>query len=1695
MKRILTLLPVFSLLFGFFTALPLYGQLPLVSEKHSAIEISSQSLGIGHLRIQVTNPQVQFEQISQNDRNWTMLSIDGESYVPTIGEPMVPTVQRPVRVPDRGNVSVRIVNSSYTEYSNIDVLPMQTIPANPTDQVAFTYHEDSYTQDCWYPEVLATISDPVLLRDARIAMLAISPVQVNPVTRSVRVYDSIELETVPMGGQGVNELNHPVGPVPSFAAFYREVLGCDDLAADAAASQPGTILLIHRDDTIINALVNPWKDWKIASGRPCRTLTYTPPTVLNAGIILSAILEAYNSVTPPLEEIVIVGDEGPTSSYWIPGSTTGYGATDHNYTMLAGNDILGDVFLGRFSCENAAQLATMINRSINYEKTPTMSETEWYTRAWGYAGVSNNQYDTRTTTRFCLDQLLLHGINQQFYDEHTGSVNAILINQRFAIGVSHWAHNPSYVGQIYDTDISGIQNTGKYFFSMHLASSTGNWSGSTGLNESLIRLGTPNNPRGAIATVATATSGTHWQFERTMSAGIYYGLGTLNLHQPGPMTWMGKFQLWRNHHILDSSMVNNHTRWNNLMGDPTALLWSGVPRFLTTTYPDTIGLSQNQLSLHIESEGVPVPDLLVTVWKTNETGENETYYRARTDSAGQVLLQLSNRSIGSLFVTAIGDQADANYYPIHDTIAVVQWSGDIGLMDYMIVDDNLDGRIGNNDNTANPGETIDIDVRLTNRGQSATISGITGTLTSSDSRVTILQGNQSWNSLSPGAFSAGVGMFRVQLLTGLLDNEIIPLHLWVVTSDSTFNRNVLIPLTIRSIDVEGVSLAIENLNGDSTWFIPGGNVFLNASIRNIGGLGGGLTQATVFSNSNYLSFLDPTGIFTSLPIGVIVSNSGVQRFEICANIATIPGSQFTVGIALTDGAVIDTVYFSLTVGTRSSSDPTGSDSYGYVAYDDTDTSYSMCPHFDWVEIRTNGLGTRLPLNDNVETADASIHATLPFPVQYYGNVFDTVLICSNGWFAFGGQQRAGLPLYNNFRNTPLPTSNGPTNLVCPFWENLVMPNTQHGVWVYHDTTNHTFVLTWYGWVFGNNSINEFQAIIRDELYWPTYSNDAMILFQYKVFNNIVGDNDEPDYATIGISEGTFTDGIEFSYMNQYTPGSAIIANSSDCERAILFTTTQSYITGSITGRVTHLSDGSPVDNATVQVLTGGRLATTDWNGEYFLSEVLIGDYNVIVTKPGYNDTTRSINVSQDSTTILNFVMTMPEFAYSVLGGDSASTGQIYCRLLEHNDTELAEIGLFNHGNGLLEWSSSFVYNFNVDEVDTTWEELYSFPASSNCGDRELQGIEFDGNSFWVVGSHNSTNPNRIYQFDRAGYQQQMLNQSDNTSLIGYRDLAWDGEFFYGSSSRLIEQFDTLGVVHRSYEALVNPARALACDTSNGLLYYADWMSPIYALRLNDGITTQVITNSFNVVGMAYYPSDRDGYPLYAVARLDGIGMQIVKFNPITGESMEVVTIPTTEVVYGAAITSSWNPMVWTLLVLMRNPVTFVNRVVVYELEMNRDWFTYSPSSGSVAPGDSAVVQITLNSLSLPADHTFRANLLITNNSTTRQASVPITMFIESRGNAEESLNKLPQQFALESVYPNPFNGQAAFVVALPIASEVSLVLYDQLGRETARLLQHRPMNAGRHTVRFNSTSLASGVYYARFQSGEYSSTRKIVLLK
>jgi hypothetical protein len=102
--------------------------------------------------------------------------------------------------------------------------------------------------------------------------------------------------------------------------------------------------------------------------------------------------------------------------------------------------------------------------------------------------------------------------------------------------------------------------------------------------------------------------------------------------------------------------------------------------------------------------------------------------------------------------------------------------------------------------------------------------------------------------------------------------------------------------------------------------------------------------------------------------------------------------------------------------------------------------------------------------------------------------------------------------------------------------------------------------------------------------------------------------------------------------------------------------------------------------------------------------------------------------------------------------------------------------------------------------------------------------------------------------------------------------------------------------------------------------------------------------------------------------------------------------------------------------------------------------------------------------------------------------------IDAQQSSISNNSNTPSKYSLSQNYPNPFNPITNIDYSIPKSGFVSLKIFDILGREISTLVSEFK-NAGYYNIDFNASDLSSGVYYYKFESGDYSEVKRMTIIK
>jgi len=1100
------------------------------------------------IRLSFTSPDLE---LKNYDGNFKRLEMAGCEFTAQSGYPELPMFNAWIAIPPQGDFTITVNHTQPSIRSNVTPKPVY---ATEEHERASNYNRAAYASSTAYPARRYEYSQPQIMRDFRVVQISLFPVQYNAATGELEIVSDFDIQIDISNNPGVNELPAYTSYSSAFTKIYESMIINFDYYRDVLSAPPGArILLIYGNNTdnVFQTKLAEFVAWKRQKGFEVNFVSTSQTGGSSNTAIKNYIQTQYNNASTRPDFIILLGDTA--GSYTIPAfveNMSSYaGEGDYPYTHLAGNDLLGDAFIGRLSAENISQLDVLFAKIYAVEKNINLSGTSasWLNRILLVGDPTSSGISTRYINKFIKE--LSRKVNPSYsyletYD--TGFANAInsginqgvgFFNYRGFINMSNW--DPS----------SSMVNGTKLSHATILTCGTGDYMGDTATSEALMRWGTAASPAGSVTAIGMSTTGTHTMFNNCLVAGIYDGLFTYNMRTMGEALLNGRLYIKQVYGSTLDNQANYFAHWCNLMGDPTVETFVGIPGEFTMLAPDSLALGSNLVDVNIINNlGLPVEGACVTAYSSSLTA---VVGRAFTDAEGNASVTISGGMIHNLLLTV----SKHDYKPLQHNLPVDNF-GSIVFQSQIILDNGEAGSSGNSDGYANAGETIAINLNLKNTTSSG-ISASTAVLSSNDPYITIINAQNSFNAVDSGASVFGNSSFTFSIATNLPPQHDIRCSVLISDSESNFYSLVF------HVTSYNARLMVQNYTvtgGGNNILDPAENGFVTMGIKNNSISAISDIYAQIYALNDLLLVTDSLSYVGSIPAGAVATT--VDGFEVFARALLIPGMQMPVRVRLYNSSGFEQfAVFNISIGQVSQNTPLGPDAYGYFIYDVTDTNYTDCPVYEWIEINPadGGSGTLIPGFNDAGTpndegdqngAVALQTVNLPFAFPFYGVSYNQITVCVNGFIAMGITENG------EFRNYHVPGGYGPSPMIAAFWDDLIIISDA-GIYKYYDAANHKFIIQYHKMRNGYNrsSLETFQVIFYDPLYYPTSMGDGMIKIQYKDFNNVdVGGGGytplHGNFSTIGIKDHTNTIGLEYSYNNQYPYAAAPLSS----QKALLITT-------------------------------------------------------------------------------------------------------------------------------------------------------------------------------------------------------------------------------------------------------------------------------------------------------------------------------------------------------------------------------------------------------------------------------------------------------------------------------------------------------------------------------------------------------------
>ena len=508
------------------------------------------------------------------------------------GCPELPCIAQAVRIADQGEVTVAVEQAETTMVRVPRYLPSKGhFPRSISPATVPYTFSDVYRTDAPYPERAASVEDPFILRRVRGTVLRICPFQYNPARGEMTIATSFTLRIRTEGEGGPNPLmqTRTTPDARVFTDLYRQRFLNQPQTAEryTPLAETGNMLVIA-NDAFHDAML-PFVSWKRRKGIPT-TMVRLSDVGTAATQVKACIQDHYDNAGVAF--VVLVGDAAqmpyPTGT---AGDVVGQ-AADPRYALLAGTDSYPDAFVSRFPAQTVAEVQNMVNRVVNYERTP-MAGAAWYHLGCGIASDEGTPTDYARMDLLRADLLgFTYTAVDQIYDPGAtaAQVSAALNAGRSIVNYLGHGNETKWGTTDFSTaQIGALANTNMLPFVFDVACLNGrfDWTGGNCFAEAFLKAGSAAAPRGAIAIYASSTN-QDWVPPCVAQAEAIDRLVAQSDHTVGALCFNGVMKAMDSYPGTTATQL--FEQWH-IFGDCSLDLFTDTPTAMVVSHPATVGLA------------------------------------------------------------------------------------------------------------------------------------------------------------------------------------------------------------------------------------------------------------------------------------------------------------------------------------------------------------------------------------------------------------------------------------------------------------------------------------------------------------------------------------------------------------------------------------------------------------------------------------------------------------------------------------------------------------------------------------------------------------------------------------------------------------------------------------------------------------------------------------------------------------------------------------------------------------------------------------------------------------------------------------------------------------------------------------------------------------------------------------------------
>ncbi|MFL2982776.1 MAG: C25 family cysteine peptidase [Candidatus Neomarinimicrobiota bacterium] len=753
-------------------------------------------------------------EILQNGKS--RISFPGGVPILKEGSPNLPRMARSIIIPDIANMELSLLETEFIDIQMSDIEPSKGNLTRDIDPSTISYtYGNSFELDEFYPNEIAFLREPYILRSLRGQAVVFQPIQYNPIQRLLRVYTKINISIKQNGLSQINPLiNRPpqLGSREFEHMYKNHFINYPNNERYDVLSEQGPMVVISYGDFIDE--MQAFVDWKNYKGIPTEIVDIA--SIGDENDMAQFIEDQYNE--NGIAFVLLVGDIDQIETIRRSNGAGSNSPSDNSLTFVAGDDYYPDLIIGRFSAETGDHVETMVNRTISYEMNPDPTG-EWYNKGSGFAsnqGPGDDGEDDDEHMDNIRDLLLGYTyieIDQVYDPDGTVAEGEAAINQgRSIINYTGHGSNGSWGNgcPMNNTDVNGLINTGMWPFIWSVACVNGEFHQGTCYAETWLRATNESDgsPTGAIATLMS-TVNQAWnppmEGQDEMNA-LFVDSYSDNIKRTfGGLSFNGMNQMNDSY----GSQGYDETYYWTLFGDPSVVVRSDIPTEMTVVHDGALIVGATEFSIDAGLSGALAAismdgELLVSGY-TDETGSIDLVFESAMDIPGEI----------NIVVTAY------NKIPYESIINIIAPEGAYMLLEEFTVS-------GGDDDLLDYGELGSLLVVFENVGEDPS-GELSFTIAHQGSMVNMITGAISQSSIEAGD-QVAVGPFEFEVSWNVEDGASIPLLVTAIGEAGEWEHEIQVPVEAPSFLLNSSDL-IDNGNGTLD---PGESIVMQIALENVG---------------------------------------------------------------------------------------------------------------------------------------------------------------------------------------------------------------------------------------------------------------------------------------------------------------------------------------------------------------------------------------------------------------------------------------------------------------------------------------------------------------------------------------------------------------------------------------------------------------------------------------------------------------------------------------------------------------------------------------------------------------------------------------------------------------------------------------------------------------------------------------------